>query len=98
MKIRPIKRNILVKMEPRTEKVGEIYLADKFKKAPEWGEVVAVGQEAKLLDVGYKVYIQRHVGTLVTTDSRSQELIMVDERKVIGFHTAEGLTNKWKKD
>lgn len=92
MTIRPLHDRVLVRRnEEETTSAGGIILADSAKEKPMQGEVVAVGNGAKLdngtvqpldVKVGDQVLFGKYAGTEVKVDG--EELVVMKEDDVIG--------------
>ena len=69
MNIEPIKDRVLIKADDEEKKSdGGIILAEK-KQPQEYGEVLAIGDEVTLLEVGDNVFFGKNTGQYITVDS-----------------------------
>ena len=61
--MKPIDDKIIVRLNPKREKVGSIYIPDKAQDIPVVGLVVKIGPEVKQDVLGRLVVITRYSGT-----------------------------------
>ena len=79
MNIRPIGENILVKPDKISETTkGGIFLAEKVKDRPEYGEVVALGTEDFNVKVGDRVIFKKYAPDEVEIDEEKY-LVMTED-------------------
>jgi chaperonin GroES len=58
MKLKPLQDNLLVEIEPKTDKSsGGLYMPDSAEKPRMIGTVLAVGPDIKNIKAGDKVYV-----------------------------------------
>lgn len=85
--MKPIKKNILVKLDERTEvTTGGIVIPERSQGVEEWGTVVGVGQQCEDLSVGDRVYIQKTQGTRYVENG--VDMLIIPESKVLAMETA----------
>jgi co-chaperonin GroES (HSP10) len=81
--IKPINRNIIVKMDNReTETTSGIHLPEVSQATNVWGVCVAVSDECEDIKEGDRVFVSLHVGTHMRVD-RHDDVVILDERKVM---------------
>ena len=73
--IQPMKGKVLIKVEEAIEVIGGIILPDEAKEQPRRAEVMAVGKDVKLVEVGDTVYFTKYTGAEISDD----EIIMDEE-------------------
>lgn len=91
MNIKPLGERILVKVEMMEEKTeGGIYIPDSSKEKTQRGEVVEVGTDDKLEEIGIekgkKVLFAKYSGTEVTLDGEDYLVLsVIEDRDVLAF-------------
>ena len=82
--MKPIKKNVLVKLDSRKEvSEGGIVIPERSMRAEEWGEVVGVGSECVDISVGDRVYVSPTQGTHYIKDG--DDMIVILETKVLAI-------------
>jgi co-chaperonin GroES (HSP10) len=58
LKLRPLQDNLILQIDPKTEKTqGGLYMADNIEKPRMVGIVLAIGPDVKNVEAGSKVYV-----------------------------------------
>lgn len=86
MNIRPLVDRVFIK-KIKTDKVGNLYIAESSKDKSVKGEVIAVGpfekNELIKIEVGDIVFFPNWAGTIVSSDSEG-EYIIVKAEEILG--------------
>ena len=79
--MKPIGERILIKEDPRQEKVGSIYLPEEKREYT--GVVHAIGNCVKHIKPGHKVWYGRHDPT--TINHLGRDMMLVKEKYIYGY-------------
>ena len=89
MLIKPIKDNVLVRQDPKQDKVGSLFVPQGSERYPDEGTVVLVGPDVKSeLREGDRVVFKRQPGAALAPDSREGDsvyagLLMLKEENIL---------------
>ena len=76
MNFKPLNKRVLVKVDKEKKQTDAgIFLPESVQKDFATGVVVAVGDEAELVKVGYKIMFARSVGVDIEVDGSSYRLV-----------------------
>lgn len=82
--MKPIKKNILVRLDDQVEvSKGGIVIPERSKRPEEWGTVVEVGEDCKEVRAGDRVYVEKTQGTRYV--HKGKDMIVILEMKVLAM-------------